>query len=90
MYITLFSLTQLYLPSVVEYNAICFGPLCGSSSGVTYRLSYTMCMGGGRDLVCLDGVFLMQCNSRLVLTFLILRLHAVSRVSVFIVNYIFA
>ena len=62
MYITTFILTQLYLPSIVEYNTTCFGPLCGPSSGVTYRLSYTMRMGVGevRDLVCLDGVFLMQ------------------------------
>jgi len=51
--ITIFSLTQLYLPAVVEYNTTCFGPLCGPSSGVSYRLSYTMCLGGGgRDLVC--------------------------------------
>jgi len=32
----LFSLTQLYLPSVIVYNTTCFGPRCGSSSGVTY------------------------------------------------------
>ena len=50
----LFSLTQLYLPSVIEYNTTCFGPRCGPSSGVIYRLSYVRCMGwgGGRDLVC--------------------------------------
>jgi len=47
LYIAIFSLTQLYLPSVVEYNTTCFGPLCGPSSDVTYRLSYTMCIGGG-------------------------------------------
>jgi len=35
VYITIFSLTQLYLPFVVEYNNTCFGPLCGPSSGVT-------------------------------------------------------
>ena len=65
LYIAIFSLTQLYLPSVVEYNTTCFGPLCGPSSGVTYRLSYTMCIGGGgRDLFCVGGVFLMQCKSR--------------------------
>ena len=33
----LFSLTELYLPSAIEYNTTCFGPRCGSSSGVTYR-----------------------------------------------------
>jgi len=33
----LFSLTQLYLPSAIEYNTTCFGPRCGPSSGVTYR-----------------------------------------------------
>jgi len=33
----LFSLTQLYLPSVIEYNTTRFGHRCGPSSGVTYR-----------------------------------------------------
>jgi len=55
--ITIFSLTQLYLSYVADYNTTCFGPLCGPSSDVSYRLSYTMCMGR-RDLICLAGVFL--------------------------------
>jgi len=33
----LFSLTELYLPSVIEYNTTCFGPRCGPSLDVTYR-----------------------------------------------------
>ena len=56
----LFSLTQLYLPSVIEYNTTCFGPRCWPSSGVTYRLSYTRCMGeAARSRFVLDGVFFM-------------------------------